>query len=47
VSVAIDFAPSLLVPLSFDVAWVEQITPDGGGSPYQAIFYEKLECVEH
>jgi hypothetical protein len=43
---AIDFGPTLTVPIAFDVAWMENITPDGG-NPYQAIYYEKLQCQQH
>jgi hypothetical protein len=41
--VALDYAPTLTAPIAFDVAWIEQVTPDGG-SPYEAIYYEKLQC---
>jgi hypothetical protein len=39
----IDYAPTIVLSTAFDVAWVEQVVPDAG-TPYQAIYYEKLEC---
>jgi hypothetical protein len=39
----IDYAPGFGLLTAFDVAWVEQVVPDAG-TPYQAVYYEKLEC---
>jgi hypothetical protein len=46
-NIAMDFAPTPLAPIAFDIAWIEQIMPDGGSSSYDAIFYEKLQCDRH